>query len=648
MPIKKESVKGFVKGLIAVANRFSAQKGSNLLMSNLLMNERGALQTCDGTLPVSVLPGGNTNSIITLGTFVDPVTFISRPVGLVENTATKVDLYDFSTNPATLLIASITRDSGWHSCQLFNFAGSMVITLGPGSLAQLYTEPSGTPTLTALTSTNAWQANRIYQVGDIVDAGNGYAYQALNLSTYASAGYIGNVTMLSGNAPPTWPLPSYSNTNANVPAFDQVHPTVTDNTIVWRLIGGVLAAGGGGNTNSMASYLLPPGAAHGISHQGFLWFFGTDKTENVNGADGPMSLRQSHLNVPNEWPSMYSAYIGKDDGQPATGIGSFTIAEAGIAPQGGLVLFKEYSTYNVTANFGSGPSVFSIQPVKTDMGCIAPRSVQWVPGYGIMRLTHMGVSLYDGTQDRIVSEDVRPYIFGGFGITGINQQRAHHSRSAIVVNPPLYIIAIPTVGNDWCSRLLCYDLILQAWTVVDLPFQISSLFQVRLSNVVEGTYSLPTVYMGGSSDGIVRRWQAGDQPLWDGNANAPVNWSLTTPEIGGDATGRLYFRRTTVRLHAPQTPQITLTPIYGSRTGAPNTKTAVPINPISFGPSSGGNQGQQAIGTYEGETDYIVRFTQGVTGQTERVTVAGTGRVTLEAIELDIVPRPAIPLGQPV
>lgn len=617
MAAKADSLKSFFKGLIAVNNRFSTPKGANILMSNLLMNERGALQTCDGTVLVSKLPGGRTDPILALGVYVDAVTFATKVVGLVVNGTTHMDLFNFSTNPATALITNIVRDSNWNHPQLFNFAGSMVITCGPGSPAQYYTEPASVPTITAINATNTWIANHHYTVGDMVDAGNGYSFQVIKAGT----NFVDVQGGVSGNSTPSWPVPSGA-----VP-----QPFVVDNTVLWQLYG----------LNTLAAVIAPPGSAHGISHEGALWFFGTYPTENSNAADGPMSLRQSHLNSLTEWPAIYAAFVGKDDGQVATGIGSFTIAEAGIAPQGGLVLFKEFTTYNITANFAS--SSFAITPVKTDLGCIAPRTVQFVPGYGLMRLTHMGVALYDGVQDQLVSEDIRPYIFGGFGITGLSWANSQNARAAIASNPPLYIMAIPTGSNTWPSRLLCYDLIMKCWTVVDLPFQMSSIFQTRIPQPLSSGFTVPITYIGGSADGTVRRWQAGDSPVWDTGGN--VAWSVTTPELGSSTVGRLFFKDTTIRLHAPSRTNITFQPIYGSVTPSPQTLLATPIGPVSEGPSQGN---PDSPATYEGDLDLTARFVQGVTGQTQRITISGTGRVTIESIELNVVEKPSVPLGQPV
>ena len=623
MAIKTQSLRGFLRGLISVTNRFSTPKGANILMSNLLMNERGALQTCDGSVVTSVLPGGITQPILALAYYVDPnfIAANNKLVGLVVQTATTVQLYNFSTNPATLLISNIAIDSGWMHPQMFNFAGQLVITLGYGTEPQLYTEPGGIPTITTLSTTNLWKANHRYQIGDIIDALNGHSFQVVSIGGVTTPAQGG----ISGGTVPMWPVPGG---NPNPYAFD--------NTIVWQLLG----------PNSLAADLLPTGGAHGISHEGAMWLFGTWTSENANAADGPMSLRQSHLNSPDEWPAIYAAFIGKDDGQRATGIGSFTIAEAGIAPQGGLVLFKDYSTYNLTANFAN--SSFAINPVKTDLGCVAPRSVQFVPAMGLARLSHLGVAIYDGVQDQLISEEIRPYILGGFGVTGMNTAQADNARSALVSNPPMYTLAIPTGTNTWCSRILAYDLIQKSWSVVDLPFQISSFTQIRVPTDFSsgGQAAFPITYMGGAADGKVRRWQAGDASNWD--TGAAVAWSVTTPEVGNDTTGRIYFRRTTIRLHAPSAPTIKFTPIYGNDNGPVQSRVGQEIGPVSSGPNQGGNQGQQTEATYEGDNDYIIRFTQGVTGQTQRITLSGTGRVTLESIEMDLVPKPSLPLGQPV
>lgn len=637
MAEKTQSLKGFLKGLISVTNRFSTPKGANIQLSNLLLNERGALQTCDGSAIISQLPGGNVGSIIALSVYVDPnPANLPKVVGLVPSPAAPsnhVDLWNFSTNPATLLISLIVRDPNWNHCQMFNFAGQMVITLGPDSPAMFYTEPGGLPTITQISTTNLWQPNHPYRVGDMVQ-GNTITHGIFAFQVVKAGSDFADVQGgVSGAVEPTWPFP--------VSNFPQ--PGVVDNTVLWKLYGPSANNNVVGLSGNLALAVTPLGSAHGISHEGFLWFFGTSTTESGNGCDGPMSLRQSHLNSATEWPGIYAAFVGKDDGQVATGVGSFTIAEAGIAPQGGLVLFKEFSTYNVTGSFQE--TSFAITPVKTDLGCVAPRSIQFVPGFGLMRLTHMGVALYDGVQDQLVSEDIRSYIFGGFGTTGINWSQVQNARSTINSNPPMFLMAIPIGNNTWPTRILCYDLILKVWTVVDLPFQISSLFQARIPTTLgqNSNFQAPVTYMGGANDGIVRRWQAGDTPIWD--TGKIVDWSLTTPEIGSSTVGRLFFKQCTVRLHAPQASPITFQPIYGNLASTSQTQIPKLIGPVSQGPSQGSTD---TVATYEGDLDLAARFVQAVTGQTERIVLSGVGRVTIESIELDVVEKPSIPLGQPV
>jgi hypothetical protein len=156
----------------------------------------------------------------------------------------------------------------------------------------------------------------------------------------------------TGGAEPTWPTTT--------------DKTISNGSTIWKEAGSDTA------TNP------PAGAAHAIAHAGSLWVFNTSPTNTSDGLDGPSALRMSDVNNPKSWNPLNAAFVGKDDGSQGMGIAAFTIAEAGIPPTGTLVCFKEFSTYQVNGVFGS--TSFSIQQVQSDMGCIAPRSIQFLPG----------------------------------------------------------------------------------------------------------------------------------------------------------------------------------------------------------------------------------------------------------------------------
>jgi hypothetical protein len=367
----------------------------------------------------------------------------------------------------------------------------------------------------------------------------------------------------------------------------------------------------------------------------------------------------SDVNNPNSWNPLNVAFIGKDDGTQITGLAAYTIAESGIAPVGSLVVFKDFETYQIIGVFGALD--FAIQKAQTDLGCVAPRSIQFLPGYGIARLAHLGVAIFDGVRDRVISEEIRPYLFGGeLDILPVDWTFAYLSKGTQCANPPMYMLAVPLLqtaathesalplpgagvtsapvstlpaGTYWLfvtalqngveiarspetaaiavaaaqalgvsmvasalqnvgatswrvyfgtapggenqyvesttvgsgpptfrpptieisapgtpgvpgsfggalSRILCYDLVLKGWVIIDLPWPIEVLKQVRAIS------SPPVTLTGGFNDSTVRRIQAGD-PTWDG---VPINFSVRTPEVFGKTANQpVFYRRLSIR-----------------------------------------------------------------------------------------------------
>lgn len=303
-----------------------------------------------------------------------------------------------------------------------------------------------------------------------------------------------------------------------------------------------------GLTNSTAP--PPPGAGHVKVYAGSLWVWNTSPSNTANGLDGPTCLRMSDSNNPNSWNPINQAFLDKDDGQEGSGLNAFTISGFGVPPEGSLVAFKQYAGYQVVGVFGS-PN-FLIQRIKSDLGCVAPRTIQFTTGFGLTRFTHLGFAVYDGINDRIISEDVHPYIFPTDDIDTSDIETVDFSWvgvswAAQTAHPPMYVCAMPVgVSNGGLTRLFCYDLVLKCFIIVDLPFQISTIAFV-ITNI-----AIPVTLMGSFNDGSLHRWQAGDQQ-WDNTIDAPgpsdVAWSVTTPMVYNNKSqgGRIYSRRVTVR-----------------------------------------------------------------------------------------------------
>lgn len=292
---------------------------------------------------------------------------------------------------------------------------------------------------------------------------------------------------------------------------------------------------------------VPPGAKHAIFHLGSLWVWNTNPS--TTSLDGPSSLRMSDANDYDSWPNANQTFVSKDDGQVGMGMLSFTIVETGIAPTATLLLFKNYSAYQITGVFGG--STFSVQRIKSDMGNIAPRTAQFVSGFGAIRLTHKGFALYNGVEDRLISEEIRPAIFGGGDFTGIDFSTVDRAWAAQSQNPTLYVAAVPVDGIA-LTRLFIYDLIRRGWTTCTLPYDISCL------NIFFTRVDHPVLHAGTATGGkIVEVFNANSTD--DG---AAIAWSVATRRFfAGNQMQAAFFRRAHLNIEGPPNSQVNVQPI---------------------------------------------------------------------------------------
>lgn len=274
-----------------------------------------------------------------------------------------------------------------------------------------------------------------------------------------------------------------------------------------------------------------PPSAHIANHLNYLWGWNTNPT--TAGIQGPSSLRSSDLNNQNSWPAASQTFIARDDGQQGQGLGLFTIAETGISPEAVLIAFKDFSLYQVSGVFGA--TAFAVQKVKSDMGCVAPRTIQFLAGFGMMRLTHRGFALYDGVNDTLVSEEIRPRIFGRDDITPIDWSQVAMASATQVANPPLYVCSCPVTSSSGAlRRVFVYDLVRRAWTINEYPND-----QATLALILEAG-TLPIVVAGGYTGGVVYELFGGDAT----DDGTDISWLVRTRGIiAGSPSERMYVRR---------------------------------------------------------------------------------------------------------
>ena len=273
-----------------------------------------------------------------------------------------------------------------------------------------------------------------------------------------------------------------------------------------------------------------PGAKWMVIHQNAVWAWNTAATTSTY--DGPSSIRQSDVENFHSWPVGNQLFVAKDDGQSGTGMGVFTIAEAGISPDNVLMLFKDFSTYQCSGAFG-GSAAPVITQVKTDMGCIAGRSIQFIPNFGMVRLTHRGFALIDGLNDQVISDPIRAYIFGRDDIPGLNYASVGLSVATQTQNPPLYICACPsTQGSPGLDRMFIFDVTRKAWTVCTFPLAWAT------CNLILEPGVLPSTQVGLFNRAGVQRIFAGDER----DDGVKVDWRVRFPPVANPMQ-RTYVRR---------------------------------------------------------------------------------------------------------
>lgn len=371
---------------------------------------------------------------------------------------------------------------------------------------------------------------------------------------------------------------------------------------------------------------LPPGANHLAFHLGSLWLWNTAAATTT--FDGSSSLRMADANSISSWPNANQTFIAKDDGQQGMGMSTYTIVETGISPTSTLVLFKNYSGYQVTGVFGA--SNFSVQRIKSDMGCVAPRTIQFVSGFGIIRLGHKGFALYNGVDDKLISEEIRPYLFGGLDITGLNTAALVRSYATQSQNPPLYVAACPVTGTA-LSRVFIYDLVRKAWTIADFPSNFQSL------NLFVTPTTQPVIHAGTDTGGKIM--VLFNRATTDNGA--AIAWSTRTRSFFlGSYMRPTFWRRAVLDFEVRQSQPVVVATTLGGVAGNLSTTATYSILGAAGAVYGTGVYGQSTYGSGQsGATN--ARQTVEINRTTPDVflDISGSGYVRLRGLALHAVAK---------
>ena len=375
-----------------------------------------------------------------------------------------------------------------------------------------------------------------------------------------------------------------------------------------------------------AGQTLPPGARHLAFHLGSLWLWNTSAATTT--LDGPSSLRMSDANNVNSWPLANQTFISRDDGQVGMGLATFTVVETGISPTATMIAFKNYSAYQITGVFGA--SNFSIQKTKSDMGCVAPRTIQFVSGYGIIRLAHKGFALFNGVDDRLISEEIRPYLVGQDDIPGINWQAVDRGFAVQSQNPPMYIAALPT-QSTYLDRVFVYDLVRRAWTICDFPINFQSMVLFSTVGVQ------PEIRAGRNTSGQVVRIFNNDTS--DNGSGIAWSFRSRTFSVGSHLRPAFWRRFVLDLLFAPAQSVTVNTTLGGFTSALSSTRSYTGATVGSTYSSAVYSQGTYGTGLTNTVDDLqsveIIR-----TSPSAYVTVTGTGNIRVRGLAFHASPKP--------
>jgi hypothetical protein len=479
---------------------------------------------------------------VTQANFVRGINAATGKVTVVQGSVRRISNFDYTRRGSLLTIdgtKGISTSGGWPSTAGANLKGPVAIIAAAVG--------SGPALPVALTINGEYASNPgILQLWDI----SGITASTISLVPPAGGSpstFWGGFTYPIGSIAER--LPQLLNVNGLLVGCigSDVYPLFAN-----------LFTGTSGIVGSNSDYPLV-GAAHGCFHQSVLWLWNTASVDGV--LDGPSTLRMCSVDASGNpditnFPRLNQAFIDRSDGTQGQGLISFTSAEAGIAPTATLVLFKDYSTYQVTGLLTPGGG-YSVTKAQTDMGCVAPRTIRFAPGFGVVRMTHFGVSVFDGANDKLISEEVRPYLFQTEPeIQSFDWTRVSQAYAAVTVNPPTYAVALPMPGIGGLSRVLKYDLVLKQWSVVDfLPPSTSTPGPIRVIETMKLGSRKPVTYISDwqalydqfpaqACAGYIRKWMDGD-PDWDGT---PISWMVRPPPVFSEnPTTPFYVRRANVR-----------------------------------------------------------------------------------------------------
>lgn len=168
----------------------------------------------------------------------------------------------------------------------------------------------------------------------------------------------------------------------------------------------------------------------------------------VSGAQAPQRIEWSDLGKPTVWTGGASGSVN------LAATPDFIVGAAFLRSQ--LVILKETSISICTYVGGVNPFEFEENKIKT-IGCSARGSIQSM-GETVIFLGWDDVYVFDGFTTKGIGGNVKNSI-----IDNINPAKLAAIHSHIIEELGLYLLFVPVLGSDYCTKAWAYDYVNDVW-----------------------------------------------------------------------------------------------------------------------------------------------------------------------------------------
>lgn len=321
----------------------------------------------------------------------------------------------------------------------------------PVNLGDAYILPGTLVTNTA-TPPSSNTAGEGTGVASPSDEGNATGYNVY-------AGQVGGPYYLQNASPvalgTAYVLPAVLSTDtANPPSQNTTQNGQTDVLVLCTGAGGPYVYDGM-HLYTPAGWSAASGASWCALVNGILWFGGIPATPNTIYGSGD-GILESFETLPG-----YRVFVMS---QPVTGL-----CALGTGATAALVIGMNTG---ISVLSGTSPSTFYLADIPSDDGVMAGRTMVYDNGT-VYWLGRQAVYAFNGNGPPVpLSLQVEPFVLNDLYIQGYPMNGTRATSFAFVYNNRLHIVYESSA--TYCNTLLVYDLIVQGWTVLQVPMGMAS------------------------------------------------------------------------------------------------------------------------------------------------------------------------------